>query len=90
MDAPSLVNGSQRIVSSVIAEAVAEEVLLERFPGIEHRPKVFYAYMLATATLIQPGLEGLARAYKQACSSPLGRDAALRFLSVVLETEAEA
>ena len=84
-----LSNASQRIVSSAIVQAVAEEVVLERFPGIEHRPKVFYAYMLATATLIQPGLEGLARAYKQASATPCGRAAAQYFLSVILETESE-
>ena len=88
--APSLSNAGQRIVSSAIVEAVAEEVVLERFPGIEDRPKVFYGYMRATASLIQPGIEALAQAYKLACASPSGREGALRFLSVMLEAEGEA
>ena len=90
MVASSLPNTNHRIVSSAIVQAVAEDVVLEQYPGIEDRPKVFYGYILGTAALIQPGIEALAQAYKLACSSPSGRKGALRFLSVMLEAEGEA
>lgn len=87
----SLSNTGHRIVSSAIVQAVAEDIVLEHFPGIEDRPKVFYGYILGTAALIQPGIEALAQAYKLACcSGPNGREGALRFLSVMLEAEGEA
>jgi hypothetical protein len=89
MATSSFPNTNPRIVSSAIVQAVAEEVVLERFPGIEDRPKVFYGYILGTAALIQPGLEALAKAYKQASATPCGRAAAQYFLSVMLETESE-
>lgn len=90
MATSSLSNAGQRIVSSVIVQAVAEDVVLKRFPGIEDRPKVFYGYILGTAALIQPGIEALAQAYKLACASPSGREGALRFLAVMLEAEGDA
>ena len=90
MVASSLPNTNHRIVSSAIVQAVAEDIVLEHFPGIEDRPKVFYGYILGTAALIQPGIEALAQAYKLACASPSGREGALRFLSVMLDAEGEA
>ena len=89
MATQSIPNAGQRIVSSAVVQAVAEEIVLEQFPGIEDRPRVFYGYILGTATLIQPGIEALARAYKQASATPCGRAAAQYFLSVILETESE-
>ena len=90
MATQSLPNAGQRIVSSAIVQAVAEDLVLEQYPGIEDRPKVFYGYILGTAALIQPGIEALVQAYKLACASPSGRQGALRFLSVMLDAEGEA
>ncbi len=90
MASSSLSNTGHRIVSSAIVQAVAEDIVLEHFPGIEDRPKVFYGYILGTAALIQPGIEALAQAYKLACTSPSGREGALRFLAVMLQVEGEA
>lgn len=90
MATPSLPSIGQRIVSSSIIQALAEDVVLEQYPGIEDRPKVFYAYIRGTSALIQPGIEALAQAYKLACSSPSGRQSALRFLAVMLQVEGEA
>ena len=90
MASSSLSDVGQRIVSSAIVQAVAEEIVMERFPGIENRPpKVLYGYILGTAALIQPGLEALAKAYKQASATPCGRAAAQYFLAVMLEAESE-
>lgn len=85
--AASSLNGSQ-LIDARILEDVAAEVVIGRFPGIEDRRKVFNAYTAATAALIQPSLDGLAQAYRQACCSPFGRDAARLFLSNLLEAEA--
>lgn len=90
MASSSLSDAGQRIVSSAIVQAVAEDIVLEHFPGIEDRPKVFYGYILGTAALIQPGIEALAQAYKLACASPNGREGALRFLAVMMQVEGEA
>lgn len=90
MAASSLTNGNQRqqpIISSVIAESVAEEVVIGRFPGIADRPKAFSAYTLAVRELTHPALEQLAQAYRQACTVPFGRDAAISFLSIMLDAE---
>lgn len=86
MAASSLANGSHRIDARIL-EGLAEEVTIARHPGIEDRPKVFNAYTAATAALIQPSLDGLAEAYRQACRTPCGRDAARIFLSTLLESE---
>lgn len=78
----------QQIIDRAILDDLAAEVVIGRFPGIEDRRKTFNAYTAATAALIQPSLDGLAQAYRQACRSPFGRDAARIFLSNLLEAEA--
>jgi len=87
MAAVSLTNESQ-LIDARILEDVAAEVVVARWPGIEDRFKVFNAYTTATAVLIQPSLNGLVQAYRQACSSPVGRDAARIFMTNLLESEA--
>lgn len=73
-----------RILDRTILDDLAAEVVISRFPGIEDRPKVFHAFTDATAALIQPSLNDLALAYRKACRSPCGRDAARLFLSNLL------
>lgn len=87
MAAMSLTNESQ-LIDARILEDVAAEVVIGRFPGIEDRCKVFSAYTAATAALIQPSLNELAQAYRHACGSPFGREAARFFLANLLEAEA--
>ncbi len=82
-----LSNESCRIDARIV-EGVAEEVVINRFQGIEDRPKKFHAVVGATAALIAPALEDLAQAYRQACRTPCGRDAARVFLSNLLDAEA--
>lgn len=89
MPLSSLSNAGQRIVSSAVVQAISEEVVIEQYPGIEDRPQ-FYSYILATAALIEPGVQALAMAYKQASATPCGRAAAQYFLGVILETESES
>lgn len=83
----SLANES-KLIDARILEDVAAEVVIGRFPGIEDRCKVFSAYTAATAVLIQPSLNELAQAYRHACGSPFGREAAQLFLANLLEAEA--
>lgn len=87
MAAMSLTNESQ-LIDARILEDLAAELVIGRFPGIEDRRKAFSAYTAATAALIQPSLNGLAQAYRQACGSPFGREAAHLFLANLLEAEA--
>lgn len=77
-----------RILDRTILDDLAAEVTIARHPGIEDRPKVFHAFTGATAALIAPALEDLAQAYRQACRTPCGRDAARIFLSNLLDAEA--
>lgn len=77
-----------RILDRTILDDLAAEVVISRFPGIEDRPKVFFGFTSATAVLIAPDLESLAQAYRHACRTPCGRDAARLFLSNLLEAEA--
>jgi len=90
MASVSLPQHQHRILDACTVQSVAEEVVMEQFPGIENKPRKLWAYSLATAALIQPSLENLAQAYHQACRTPNGRLAALYFLSIVLEAESEA
>lgn len=78
----------QQIIDPAILDDLAAEIVIERHPGIEDRPKVFHAFTGATAVLIAPALENLAQAYKQACRGPCGRDAARLFLTNLLDAEA--
>lgn len=89
MASVSLTNDSQ-LIDARILEDVAAEVVIGRFPGIEDRckGKVFSAYTAATAALIQPSLNELAQAYRHACGSPFGREAARVFMTNLLEAEA--
>lgn len=87
MATASLANGSHWIDARIL-EDLAAEVVIQRHPDIEDRPKKFNAFTDATAVLIAPALENLAQAYRQACLGPCGRDAARLFLSNLLEAEA--
>jgi hypothetical protein len=81
-------NESQHLVDPAILDDLAAEVVISRFPGIEDRPRAFSGFTSATAVLITPALESLAQAYRQACRTPSGRDAAHLFISRILEVEA--
>lgn len=81
-------NESQHLLDPAILEDLAAEIVIQRHPGIEDRPKAFHAFTGATAVLIGPALENLTQAYRQACCGPCGRDAARLFLSNLLEAEA--
>lgn len=83
----SLTNESLLIDARIIDD-LAAEIVIQRHPGIEDRPKAFHGFTVATVALIQPSLENLAQAYRQACLGPCGRDAARLFLSNLLEAEA--
>lgn len=87
MAAMSLTNESQLIDTRII-EDVAAEVVIQCHPGIEDRPRAFHGFTAATAVLIGPTLENLAQAYRQACCTPCGRNAARIFLNNLLEAEA--
>ncbi len=78
----------QQIIDPAILDDLASEIVIGRHPGIEDRPKVFHAFTGATVVLIQPSLENLVQAYRQACRGPCGRDAARLFLTNLLEAEA--
>ena len=84
----SLANGSRQIIDSAIIDDLAAEITTELHPGIEDRPKVFNAFTAATACLIQPPLEALAQAYRSACKTRAGGEAARRFLENMLSAEA--
>lgn len=75
------------ILSTMVVEDVASQIVLQSHPGIEDRPKAFDAFTRATAALIQPQLENLVHAYLKACSTPCGRTAAQIFLTNLLEAE---
>lgn len=87
MAAASLANGSHRIDARILEDLAAEIVIERHGPGIEDRPKVFHAFTDATAVLIAPALENLAQAYRHACRTPYGRDAAKVFLRNLLDAE---
>lgn len=77
------------IIDSSVLDELAEEIVISANPKILNRPpKVLNAFTAATARMIAPSLEGLAEAYRSACSTPSGRAAAQLFLSNLLEAEA--
>lgn len=80
-------NDSQHLLDPAILDDLAAEVVISRFPGIEDRPKAFHGFTGATAVLIGPSLENLAQAYRHACRTPCGRDAARLFLQNLLDAE---
>lgn len=75
------------ILSTMVVEDVAAQIVIDSHPGIEDRPKALDAFTRATAVLIQPHLENLVQAYRNACSTPSGRTAAQIFLTNLLEAE---
>ncbi len=84
----SLTNGSQHLLDPAIVEDLAAEIVIQRHgSGIEDRPRAFHGFTVATVALIQPALENLAQAYRQACLGPCGRDVAQRFLENLLDAE---
>lgn len=82
-----LTNQSQRIDQAIL-DGLAADVIAELHPGIEDRPRVFSAFTAATAVLIQPPLEALVNAYRDACATRPGRAAARQFLENLLAAEA--
>jgi hypothetical protein len=84
-----LSNESRRIIDPAILTGLAEDITLERHPGIADQPDAFDARTSAMEELISPVLEGLVQAYRQACATPYGREAAKRFLTNLLEAEME-
>ncbi|MFA7292173.1 MAG: hypothetical protein WC023_07970 [Rhodocyclaceae bacterium] len=77
-----------QILPTTLVEDVASQIVIEAHPGLlEDRPKAFDAFTRATAVLIQPQLETLVQAYRNACSTPCGRAAAQIFLTNLLEAE---
>lgn len=85
----SLANDSRQIIDESILEELAADIVAESHPGLEdRRPKVFNAFTAATACLIQPHVEALAQAYRNACRTHAGGEAARRFLENMLSAEA--
>ena len=75
----------RHLLDSAIVEDLAEEIVIKRHPGIEDRPTVFFGFTAATVALITPSLENLAQAYRQACRTRAGQDAARLFLANLLD-----
>lgn len=84
----SVANGGRQLIDQAILDDLAADLVAESHPGIEDRPKLFSAFTTATAALIQPPLEALVLAYRQACTTTAGREAANRFLHNLLAAEA--
>lgn len=78
----------RQIIDQAILEDLAAETTIETHPGIEDRPDVFFAFTAANAALIQPALESLVQAYRNACTTTAGRVAARLFLQNLLDAEA--
>lgn len=83
-----LPNGSKPIIDAAILEDLVAEATIETYPDIEDRPNVFSAFTAANAALIQPHLEALVSAYREACTTTTGRIAARLFLTNLLDAEA--
>lgn len=77
----------RKLIDVAVLDDLAAELVIEAFPGIEDRNKKFHAFTRATAVLIQPPLEALVEAYRNACKTRAGREAARRFLENVLAAE---
>lgn len=78
----------RQLIDSAILEDLAAEMVIDAFPGIEDHNKKFHAFTRATACLIQPPLEALVVAYRDACQTRAGGEAARRFLENMLSAEA--
>lgn len=79
---------SRQIIDQSVLDELAADIVADLHPGIEDRPKVFFAYTAATAVLIRPPLEALVNSYRMACKTPCGREAANHFLENLLSAEA--
>lgn len=88
MATQSLPDVRQQLIDPAILDDLAADVVRNANPAIEDRPKVFSAFTAATVVLISPPLENLAQAYRNACRTPCGRDAARMFLFNMLEADA--
>lgn len=75
------------IIDQAILEDLASEIIIDSHPGILDRPRKFAAQTAATAAIIQPHLEALVHAYRQACETRSGGEAARRFLENMLSAE---
>lgn len=76
------------VIDQTILEDIAAEIVIDANPGIEERNKKFHAFTRATACLIQPPLEALVAAYRDACKTRTGGEAARHFLENMLSAEA--
>lgn len=86
--ATAILSNKSYVIDQAILEDLAAEVTIEANPAIEDRPKIFNAFTLANAALIQPALESLVQAYIQACATTTGRAAARLFMQNLLDAEA--
>lgn len=71
--------------SYVIDQAILEDLIIEIDPSLEERPEV---WTRATIAIVQPHLEALVSAYRNACKTHAGRRAAQLFLENMLAAEA--
>lgn len=82
------IRNERRVIDQAIIEALAAEVVLQANPDIEDQPVVFDAFTRANAVLIQPHLEALVSAYRNASTTHAGRRIAQLFLENMLAAEA--
>ncbi|MDO8465276.1 MAG: hypothetical protein Q7S46_08505 [Gallionella sp.] len=69
----------------VIDQVILEDLVVEVNPSLEERPDV---WTRATVAIVQPHLEALVSAYRNACKTHTGRLAAQLFLQNLLDAEA--
>lgn len=81
------VPNKRQFIDAAILNDLASDLVIEAFPGIEDHNKKFHAFTQATAVLIQPPLEALVVAYRNACKTRAGSEAAKRFLENMLAAE---
>lgn len=84
MAIPSLTNESH---INIIDSAILEDILASANPDIVDRPD-FDSFIEVSCAIIQPHLNALATAYRDACSTGIGGAAARHFLMNLLEAEA--
>lgn len=70
--------------SYVIDQAILEDLVTEIDPSLEGRPE---AWTRATIAIVQPHLEALVAAYRDACKTHAGGQAARLFLQNMLSAE---
>ncbi len=85
--ATAILSNKSNVIDQAILEDLAAEITLEANPGVMDRPRIFDAFTMANAALIQPVLESLVQAYIQACATTTGRAAARLFMQNLLDAE---